>query len=86
MKNILIAFFLLFPSILFAQNNLKSLTGIIVDAQTYEPLPFANIIVLETNFGTTSNTNGEFKIDNVSILNQLRISYVGYTSQLVRFK
>jgi outer membrane receptor for ferrienterochelin and colicin len=84
MKNTLIAFFILFPSILFAQNNFKSLTGIIVDAQTYEPLPFANIIVLETNFGTTTNTYGEFKIDNVSTLTQLRISYVGYTSQLVK--
>ena len=83
MKKIIIAFCLLFSTFSLAQNNFKSLNGIVVDAQTYEHLPFANIIVLETNFGTTSNKDGKFKLDNVSPSNQLRISYVGYTSKLI---
>ena len=50
MRNILIVFFLFFPPVFLAQNNEKSLNGIVVDAQTYEPLPFANIIVSRNKF------------------------------------
>jgi hypothetical protein len=58
-------------------------TGIIVDDETNEPLPFATIALKNTGKGTISNNNGEFglKITTSMIADTLSISYLGYTGR-----
>ncbi|HVO76019.1 MAG TPA: TonB-dependent receptor [Ignavibacteriaceae bacterium] len=64
----------------FAQEN-GTVYGRITDAQTNEPLPFANILIIGTNYGAASNENGFFRIEGVPYNTyQIRASVVGYNS------
>ncbi len=64
----------------FAQTQLS---GSVTDANG-EPIPGATIIVQETNNGTTSDFDGNFSIA-VDQDQNLEISYLGYTSQIIQF-
>ena len=64
----------------FAQTQLS---GSVTDANG-EPIPGATIIVQETNNGTTSDFDGNFSI-TVDPNQNLEISYLGYTSQIIQF-
>lgn len=55
----------------------SSVNGIVVDSQTNEPLPFANIL-LGSQIGVASDMDGKFFISSVNELDELTISYVGY--------
>ncbi|MCX6325689.1 MAG: carboxypeptidase-like regulatory domain-containing protein [Bacteroidia bacterium] len=56
------------------------ITGVIVDDETLEPLPFATIGLKNTGRGTVSNNNGEFglKITPHLVNDTLSVSYLGY--------
>ncbi len=79
-----IYFFISFSltNITFAQNKI-TLKGIVVDSQTSEVLPFANILVEGTNTGTTTNEYGEFTLSQIKENDKIIISYVGYKSSSV---
>lgn len=64
----------------FAQTQLS---GSVTDANG-EPIPGATIIVQETNNGTTSDFDGNFSIA-VEQNQNLEISYLGYTTQIIQF-
>lgn len=73
----IILFFVL-PFSLSAQQTVR---GVITDKDSKEPIPFANIIVKDSNpsLGTTSDENGSFVLNNVPIGKQtLIVSFVGY--------
>ena len=55
-------------------------TGVIVDDETLEPLPFATIALKESGRGTVTNSNGEFglKITNELLNDTLVLSFLGY--------
>ena len=56
-----------------------------IDSQSKEALPFANIFIDNTTLGTATDVNGEFLIGNVHFgVSELVVSYVGY--QLAQFK
>ena len=75
----LIILFLLFTSLLNAQQNLK---GKIIDSETLNPLPNANIVIEGTSTGTISKTNGEFSLNgNFNKSQTLQVSFVGYYSK-----
>ena len=65
----------LFP--IFAQD--QTITGIVKDSETKEPIAYCNIILYKTIKGTTTDNNGKFKIDipgnNPSIL---IVTFIGY--------
>lgn len=47
-----------------------------------EPIQYANIILLNTQFGTTSDRNGLFKLNKITTGKyQLRVSSIGYVTQ-----
>ena len=80
-------------TILFFLSNCYSQTftlkGSVKDIETNEPLPFANIIIVETNQGTAANQQGKFAIKLIKGSYTLRCSYVGYktvTSSFVMSK
>lgn len=54
-----------------------SVSGVVVNAQTRDPLPNVTVIDLRTNMGTTTNSKGWFRID-VEMNDNLKFSSVGY--------
>ena len=63
---------------LFAQTH--TLQGRIL-AKDNTPLPGANVVVQNTNIGTTTNTNGYFTLSNVPMGSQtILVSFVGFKS------
>ncbi|MBI1931204.1 MAG: carboxypeptidase-like regulatory domain-containing protein, partial [Ignavibacteriales bacterium] len=85
MKLILTALFFIINYSFFAQGNvsLNALNGIVIDSQTNEPLPFANIAVLNSTIGTTTNEKGFFSLALKDENSTFIISYVGYNSLTV---
>ncbi|WP_428740938.1 TonB-dependent receptor [Tenacibaculum sp.] len=57
-----------------------TICGKILDSNTLEPLALATIIVNNTNNGTSSDNNGEFELDSVTVNADITVSYVGYKS------
>ncbi len=67
--------FVLIVQITFAQT--KTITGVVTEARTGEPLPGVNIIIKGTNNGTTTDFDGKYKI-NAQKGQTLVFSYLGY--------
>lgn len=64
------------------------LTGLILDDETFEPLPFATISLKNKGKGTVSNNNGEFglKITSDFVDDTLTVSYLGYFAREIPVK
>jgi hypothetical protein len=64
------------------------ITGVIVDDETLEPLPFATIGLRNKGRGTVSNNNGEFglNIPTDTYTDTLSISYLGYYTREIPVK
>lgn len=61
-----------------AQSHGK-LQGEVVDKLTRQPIPSANVLLENTNFGAATDVNGDFKIENIPIGRyQIRVSSIGY--------
>lgn len=73
-------------SISFAE--VKYITGVIVDDETHEPLPYAAIALKNKGKGTVTNNTGEFgmKITSDLASDTLSISYLGYIGREVAVK
>lgn len=56
------------------------ISGIITDAETKEPLPFATVSIKNTGKGMVSNANGIFglKIESEYLADTISVSYLGY--------
>lgn len=82
MNKYLLGLLLLLPSLLLAGVTGK-IAGKITDAQNGEPLPGANIQIMGSAMGATSDLNGEYIILNVPPgVVSVKVSFVGYESQL----
>lgn len=82
-KKILLLTIILFTNLTLAQNLTGSIYGRVIDFVSKQPIPFANVLVLETNFGAASDMNGYFKIENIPVNTyQVRASVIGYSSQI----
>ncbi|MCB0664074.1 MAG: carboxypeptidase-like regulatory domain-containing protein, partial [Saprospiraceae bacterium] len=77
-QNALITAFFLFCVLqLAAQNGI--IKGKITDVISNEPVMFANVLVMGTNYGTTSDEEGNYEITGVEPgLYDVRASFVGY--------
>lgn len=57
-------------------------TGVVIDAQTGDPVPFANVLVQGTDAGASTDVDGKFTIENAPLgYGRLRVSSVGYESK-----
>lgn len=65
-----------------------TLTGIVIDSTTKEPLIFANILIKGTKIGISTDMNGKFNFtfDSQLLINHdsLEIHYVGYKNKSVK--
>jgi hypothetical protein len=76
------------PADSIAPAGINYITGIVVDAETGEPLPYTAIGLKNKPKGTVSNNNGEFglKITPDLINDTLSVSYLGYLRREVPVK
>lgn len=75
----LILLSLLTSFVLSAQTQI--ITGQIIDAETTEGLPYANVGILGTSAGTVSNPDGSFELylsDDIDAEALIRVSFIGY--------
>ena len=81
-KNIVLFLFLLtFNAV--AQSPTSEITGTVIDAQTKEPLIGVNVLVLDTQYGASTDLDGRYVIENVPVgAYRLRFDYIGYESLL----
>ena len=60
-----------------------TIEGLVLDESTKEPLPFVNFKSVNKPFGFASDIDGRYKV-KVDAGQDFRISYVGYSDQVVR--
>jgi len=67
------------------QQEILTIRGKVVDAETGEPLVFATVAVKETNVATVTNIDGEFviKIGETQVSRNLEISYLGFKNKVI---
>ena len=78
MKRLLFAFLSFIPVIMFGQNTI---TGIVIDSLTQEPLSSATVYINGTTQGTTTGNDGRFELNNVTFPATIIFSFVGYEPQ-----
>ncbi|OYT17457.1 MAG: hypothetical protein B7C24_02185 [Bacteroidetes bacterium 4572_77] len=72
------------PLFIFAQNT-TIVKGVLLNAHTKKPLPYANIVVLHNGQGTISNEKGMFSLDlaKLSATDTISFQYIGYQTKLL---
>ncbi len=55
-----------------------TVTGVVIDKVTKEPLPFVNIQALPSGEGASTNLEGVFTLTSWKKVNQLQFTYLGY--------
>jgi hypothetical protein len=67
---------------------LKYITGVILDGESFDPLPYATIGLRHEGRGTVSNSNGEFgfKILPENYSDTIVVSYLGYFAREIPVK
>ncbi|RPH92518.1 MAG: carboxypeptidase-like regulatory domain-containing protein, partial [Calditrichaeota bacterium] len=62
-----------------AQTPMGSISGTVIDARSQEPLIAVNVIVLDTNYGASTDLEGRFTITRLPVgAYRLRFDYIGY--------
>ncbi|MBK0402852.1 carboxypeptidase-like regulatory domain-containing protein [Adhaeribacter sp. BT258] len=59
----------------------KVFNGRVIDAQTGEPLPFVSVYFKNSDFGTTTNFDGNYSFKAIPPTDSLTVSYVGYITR-----
>ena len=78
----LLFLFLLLPFGALAQSTLS---GVVLDSKTSQPLPGVNVIVQGANSSTTTDFDGKFQVGGLKSGDKVVFSFVGYNSQTITF-
>jgi len=78
----LLFLFLLLPFGALAQSTLS---GVVVDSGSNQPLPGVNVIVQGANSSTTTDFDGKFQLGGLKSGDKVVFSFIGYESQTVTF-
>lgn len=68
---------------LVAQDGRHSVTGVVTDAESGNPLPGVNISVVGTTSGTSTNADGEYSLTTSSSTDSLSFSFIGFQTQII---
>jgi hypothetical protein len=72
-----------FPKISLAQQTV--ITGLVLDFQNKEPLPFADVVFKNSQIGTITDEMGKFELVTSDLsLERITVSYTGYDSRNVQ--
>lgn len=77
--NKLLLLFFMFPLLVLSQTQIG---GIVTDADTGKPLPFATVKT-NNNFVTLTNIDGSFTIQSNSNFKEISVSYIGYVTNKI---
>lgn len=54
------------------------ITGRVYDAVTRQPMPFVNLQLRNTTVGTTTDIDGNYKLETTTVSDSIQVSYIGY--------
>lgn len=74
-------FLLVFVTVLESVAQQTIVFGKVKDAETGDPVPFANVVFKGTQIGTTTSFDGDFRLTTYSKVDTIIFSYVGYKSK-----
>ncbi len=77
----LLFLFLLLPFSLLAQ----SLSGVVVDKKSSQPLPGVNVVVQGANQSTSTDFDGKFKLGKLKDGDKIVFSFIGYETQTLNY-
>jgi TonB-linked SusC/RagA family outer membrane protein len=77
-KLILVLFSIVFSLSANAQN--RSISGVVTDSESGDPIPGVTVLVVGTNIGDATSREGEYSIQVPEGNNVLRFSSIGYTT------
>ena len=83
MNKLLLLAFVLFTNFIYGQQNIS---GTIIDGLSKETLIGANVIVKNTQNGTSTNFNGVYQLNVPALPIKLTITYLGYKTIDVEIK
>ena len=76
LKILTICFIIILPILSIAQ--LTKIRGVVIDNNTHEPIPFANVFFKNTTIGVSAGFNGEFSFEVDTPSDTLAASSLGY--------
>jgi hypothetical protein len=87
MKTVLGIFVLLFvlqvPELFSQGSENGSIRGHVLNSRNREPVPFANVVIFNTNNGTSSDFDGNFSFDGLKPgMVELRVSAIGFSAYI----
>ncbi len=77
---------ILLPLLILSSYSQTKIDGHVTDAQTLEPVVFANVLFQGTHKGTITDFNGYFSISGNPVTDSLIISFIGYETRTVKIK
>jgi hypothetical protein len=79
----LVSFYLCFGGCFIQAQQLKKTVvhGVILDAETQEPIPYAYALFVGKKMGASSNTDGKFTLLSTDTVSKIKISYLGYKTE-----
>lgn len=85
-RHLFITIILLFISLsIFAQLPRQTIRGTVIDLSSNAPLPYVNIVLLNTNLGTITDSVGNFTLKNVSVGRyDIQVSMIGYEALVLK--
>ena len=79
---ILLIFFFLYTTLLFAQ--ITHVSGVVIDASNKQPMPFVTVSFQGTTIGISTDNNGKYRLSTNNLANtKLRVSFVGYNDATI---
>jgi len=82
-KAVLIVALFLLSTMVFGQTG--KISGVVTDSQTGDPLPGANVTIVNTNYGAATSLDGDYYIINVPPgTYDIRAQFIGYDAMVVR--
>ncbi len=82
-RSFLLIFLLCLPALLFAQT---SVSGVVTDAQTGEPMPYVSVIFPGTQIGTMTDDQGNFHIESSRTFSNVSFIMMGYETYILNVK
>jgi len=82
--NIYLLYFLMLPgTIVGQQKNTGEIEGRVFNSKNNEPVPFANVVIFQTNIGSASNFDGEFLFTGIKPgFIKIQVSAVGFKTYI----
>ncbi len=83
-KTTMLLWFLFFSQMCLGQNLTQTIRGNVFDSYTHNPLDGASVAIIDSEFGTTTNVNGVYRLEEVPVGRySLQVSFVGYETLII---